>query len=166
MVIVVWAGEGRAVSVTRLLLCGLATALFISGAAIADEQQSAKDTSGYLASLGDMMTALQLRHAKLWYAARAGNWPLAEYELKQLDANLKQTTRFYPDTPIPEDVGKQLVAIDDAIKAKNVVGFELSFSALTTACNSCHQTAGREFIIIRRPTFPSPYSNQLFTPAK
>jgi hypothetical protein len=110
--------------------------------------------------------AIQLRHAKLWYAFKAGNWPLADYELQQLDANLDEAKRFYPSMAASDLAGtnKQAVLIADAIKAKNVREFDQSYVALTTACNSCHEAAGRAFIFIRKPVFPSPYSDQVFAP--
>ena len=49
-------------------------------------------------------------------------------------------------------------------KADMMKKIETSFDKLTNVCNSCHERAGRTFIIIRKPTFPSPYSNQLFAP--
>ena len=30
------------------------------------------------------MALQQLRHIKLWFAGRAGNWPLADYEIDEL----------------------------------------------------------------------------------
>ena len=41
------------------------------------------DTSN-LTSLADIMGVTQLRHIKLWYAGRAGNWQLTKYELAGL----------------------------------------------------------------------------------
>jgi len=44
--------------------------------------QSAKEP--YAPGLGEFMTATQLRHAKLWFAGNAANWPLADYEIGEL----------------------------------------------------------------------------------
>ena len=38
----------------------------------------------YKPGLGELMTLNQMRHAKLWYAGQSENWPLAEYELDEL----------------------------------------------------------------------------------
>jgi hypothetical protein len=34
--------------------------------------------------LGEIMSANQMRHVKLWFAGEAGNWPLASYEVDEL----------------------------------------------------------------------------------
>jgi hypothetical protein len=45
------------------------------------------DTSN-LTSLADIMGVTQLRHIKLWYAGRAGNWQLTKYELARISESL------------------------------------------------------------------------------
>src|SRR5215471_18604761 len=39
----------------------------------------------YTPGLGEIMTFQQMRHVKLWLAGQAGNWPLASYELDELN---------------------------------------------------------------------------------
>jgi hypothetical protein len=148
----------------KLLLCTLAL-FFISDASPAQDKP-ASPSSGYVPSLGDMMGAIQLRHSKLFYAAKAKNWSLADYELRQLVASLKEVTRLYPGTP-GSDVthsDKLAAVIGEALKARNEARFDLAFAELTADCNACHRAAGRAFIYLRRPTFPSPFSNQVFAP--
>src|ERR1700722_13760816 len=38
----------------------------------------------YQPGLGEIMALQQMRHIKLWFAGRAGNWPLADYEVGEL----------------------------------------------------------------------------------
>jgi hypothetical protein len=57
---------------------------------VSAEESPQQTSASYVPSLGDMMAAIQLRHAKIWYAAKLKNWDLADYELRQLEANLKQ----------------------------------------------------------------------------
>jgi hypothetical protein len=119
-------------------------------------------------SLGDLMAVVQVRHSKLWYAGNLRNWPLADYELQQLDATLKQATRTYPNTP-PSDLAttQRLTGlIGESIKAEDRAKFQQVFAQMTVECNNCHTAAGRAFILIRKPAFPSPYSNQSFAPSK
>jgi hypothetical protein len=35
------------------------------------------------------MTLTQMRHAKLWFAGQAANWPLAAYELDELHEGMQ-----------------------------------------------------------------------------
>jgi hypothetical protein len=53
----------------------------------------------YVPRLGDIMEVTQLRHFKLWYAGKAKNWRLANYELKQIKDSFQDATRFYPGLP-------------------------------------------------------------------
>ena len=42
--------------------------------------------------------------------------------------------------------------VEAAIKAKDRDKFIAAFDKLTAACNTCHQSANRRFIVIQRPT--------------
>jgi cytochrome c553 len=56
----------------------------------------------------------------------------------------------------------------DAIKAKDGTRFDRAFESFTSACNSCHEATGLEFIDIRvprlSPIMTSPLSDQSFAP--
>jgi hypothetical protein len=120
------------------------------------------------ARLGDLMATVQLRHSKLWYAGNLKNWPLADYELQQLDATLKQVARTDPNTPASDLTAteKPTSLIGESIKVEDRAKFQQAFAQMTVECNNCHRAAGRAFIIIRKPSFPSVYSNQAYAPSK
>lgn len=115
------------------------------------------------------MILTQLGHFKLWYAGAVQNWPLANYELIQIRANVVDAKRLYPNNsksdmtmmnPAADELGK-------AIEAKDSVKFTRSFSKLTNACNDCHEASGVGFIQIRVPRLSpietSPFSNESFS---
>ena len=129
---------------------------------VAVAQEQPRQSEAYTASLGDVMTIIQLRHGKVWYAAKLGNWPLAAYEFERLVASLRQVAGMGPDLPFESDPETNPLA--DAIAAMDEASFDTAFQRMTDACNSCHETAGLEFIVIRPPTRFSPYSNQIFEP--
>jgi hypothetical protein len=54
---------------------------------------------------------------------------------------------------------KSAAQVDAAIKAKD----RAAFVQLTETCNSCHQSQGYGFIVVRMPT-ASLHTNQIFTP--
>jgi hypothetical protein len=130
-----------------------------SSFAVVAQDRAPPSSASYMPSLGDMMAAIQLRHAKIWYAANLNNWSLADYELRQLMAGLKETTRLYADMPGSDMTGMEKVAVttDESIKARNAVRFEKAFAELTNECNNCHKATDRAFIVVRRPIFPSPF---------
>jgi hypothetical protein len=108
------------------------------------------------------MVVIQIRHAKLFYAVRRGNWPLADYELEQLISTLREVERYYPKTTPSNNAYKIGDALGEAIKGKDEAKFDQAFDQMTVGCNRCHEAADRSFILIRRPSYPSAFSNQLY----
>jgi hypothetical protein len=121
----------------------------------------------YVPALGDIMSATQLRHIKLWFAGKLKNWDLASYELRQIRTSLEDAANLYHGIPVAY-VGATLDpirAIGAAIEAKDGARFAKGFNDLTAGCNSCHAGIGRGFIVIQVPTV-SPFSDQSFVPHK
>jgi len=152
-------------SLSLILGATLLVAL-VTGASLAEEK-SAAPVTGYVPRLSDLMVVIQIRHSKLYYAVKRGNWPLAEFEREQLHSTLKEAGRYYPKT-IPESdltlADKTTTQMSEAIKARDEAEFDRAFAGMTAECNRCHEAAGRGFIFIRRPSFPSTFSNQLYGP--
>ena len=145
--------------------------LFISSSlpVLSQEQKPESSQEHYVPRLNTLMMVTQLGHFKLWYAGAVQNWPLANYELAQIRANIVDAKKFYPNksesnmsmmTPPADD-------LDDAIKAKDSAKFVRAFSKLTAACNSCHEETGVGFIKIRDPRLSpietSPFSDESFS---
>ena len=93
---------------SRALRWTLVAGLCASAGGLAAADDASKPSSGYVLSLGDIMTVVQLRHAKVWYAAQLGNWRLAAYELGRLDTSLGQAAQLYPDLPASATAGAKL----------------------------------------------------------
>ena len=124
----------------------------------------------YTPGLGEIMSLQQMRHSKLWSAGSAHNWPLAAYELDELKEGFDDAATFDPNhrgQPISGLIGEitpqPLANLEAAIKAKSTARFDAAFDQLTAACNNCHQSADKGFIVIRRPA-SSPYTDQDFAP--
>jgi cytochrome c553 len=126
--------------------------------------QAQTDTS-YVPRLSDLMVVIQIRHSKLFYAVKARNWLLADYELEQLVGTLREAGRYYPSTAPPMTLPEQIrSSLSAAIKAKNEAKFDQAFDEMNAGCNRCHGAADRAFIVIRRPSYPSAFSNQMYSP--
>jgi len=141
---------------------GLASGLSLR--AVAEEQDAGRPL------LSDLMVLTQLRHFKLWYAQRVGNWKLAAYELDQLETTIGRIVKLYPAASsisqanlIHEKTDPALSDIRRAISDRSSSRFEAAYMQITGACNQCHQAAGVGFIVVRVPT-KSPFGNQIFTP--
>ena len=123
----------------------------------------------YVPRFNTLMMVTQLGHFKLWYAGAVQNWPLANYELAQIRANIVDAKRLYPNK---SESNMSMMTepaddLDDAIKAKDSAKFVKAFSKLTAACNSCHEATGFGFIKIRDPRLSpietSPFSDESFS---
>jgi cytochrome c553 len=151
----------------RTLKIGLISTLAVLAVctgSIAEENSGQRATS-YVPRLSDLMVVIQIRHAKLFYAVRRGNWPLADYELEQLISTLSEAGRYYPKTTPPMTVADSIrTSLGEAIKAKDEAKFDRAFDEMNAGCNRCHEAADRPFIVIRRPSYPSAFSNQLYSP--
>src|SRR6476660_9807704 len=118
----------------------------------------------YKPGLGEFMTGIQLHHAKLWFAGQNQNWPLADFEIHEIQESLDDIDEFCKDRPEVKSIGMLRPAIDsvtNSIQQKNLQLFEKSFSLLTTTCNNCHKATDHGFNVVTIPTSP-PVSNQDF----
>jgi cytochrome c553 len=159
----------------RHVAVALAAWVAASLAAPADEQKPPPDQQkqpqqqSYTPRLNSLMILTQLGHFKLWYAGAVQNWPLANYELTQIRANIVDAKRLYPNNS-KSDMSAMNPAADDlgkAIEAKDTAKFVYSFNKLTNACNACHEASGVGFIRIRVPRLSpietSPFSDESFS---
>jgi hypothetical protein len=140
-----------------LVIAAIVTAVAASGADAPAQTTSAGGSS----ALSDLMTRLQLQHAKLWFAGKLGNWSLANYEALQLEDGFERASKLLSDPARSAPAKLQLQAVRHAIQQKDVPGFTKAYSALTDACNSCHRSSGFAAITIQVPLRP-PVENQLF----
>jgi len=122
----------------------------------------------YTPGLGEFMSGIQVHHAKLWFAGKAANWELADFEIKEIKEAVEDIKKFNMDRPEAKSIGMIVPAIDSmnsAIQQQNDQDFEKSFQFLTNTCNSCHRTTDHGFNVIIVPASP-PVSNQRFEPGK
>jgi hypothetical protein len=126
---------------------------------------AAQTTQKSPARLADIMSAVQFRHSKLWTAGQQKNWELAGYELELVKSSLTEAIAFYTDIPVENItmIDPPLKSMESAVAARNSKAFAKAFGELTTGCNSCHQSTGRDFIVMTVPT-ASPFGNQSFAP--
>ena len=119
----------------------------------------------YIPQLGDIMNTVQSRHIKLWLAGKAANWELATFELVRLKASLVEAAVLYSGIPASNvtTLANPLSDVAGAIEAKDGRGFTKAYNELTAACNGCHQSMGRPFLVIQAPN-ERPFGDQVFSP--
>jgi hypothetical protein len=107
--------------------------------------------------LGTVMMEYSTRFANIFYAAKGGNWDLAEYQLKEAleIQEVGETTRPKRADALKEFESKYLDPIGAAIKAKDAKAFETAFKAAEDGCNACHKDQGFPFIKYELPKAPA-----------
>jgi hypothetical protein len=122
----------------------------------------------YRPSLGELMSRIQMQHAKLWFGGLYANWPLAYYELSKMRETFGEAVEMETDRyevhQIPM-IYPSLDSISEAISLRNPQQFKRAFLLMTNNCNSCHQAVKFQFDIVTVPKAP-PETNQNFMPAK
>jgi len=128
--------------------------------------------AGFTPGLGEIMGLNQIRHEKLWFAGIHGNWPLASYELDEIQEGLEDAVKYNPTHEgvpepltvlIPRYTSSPMQQLRQAVDAKDRAAFEKAFDALTSGCNNCHQAANFGFNVVKRPS-TVPFSNQEYAP--
>jgi hypothetical protein len=144
----------------------IASALLAAGfTARAEDAPTPAANSPNVPGLGEIMTLQQLRHIKLWFAGRAGNWPLADYEVGELNEGFEDVAKLLGGDTVDKMVGAPIKALQKAVDEKNRRAFIAAYDSLSAGCNNCHRTLDHAFIAIQRPA-ALPYSDQKFTPRK
>ena len=117
--------------------------------------------------LGEFMTTIQLHAGKLWFAAKAANWDLAEYELAELKETMGAAKSLNAEkngvkisNVLDSVLQTEIAQLAESIKRKSSSEFEKSYDETLSACNGCHTESGHKFIRIIRPTAPPVTSQQ------
>jgi len=125
----------------------------------------AQQAKGNLPHLADLMNeAMQVHHAKLWYAGHANNWALAAYEVRKIKetiveiketiVDIQATSPQWQNVPVGEmlrSFDSSLDALDQVVKARDAAKFEIVYRDFTATCNGCHSRAGQPQIKIIQP---------------
>ena len=84
----------------------------------------------------DAMGLNQMRHAKLWFAGQAGNWPLAAYEIDEMREGFEDARHLHDhhkgvpqplSKMIPAFIDPPLAELDRAVAGKDPAAFARAF---------------------------------------
>jgi cytochrome c553 len=103
--------------------------------------------------LGTIMIEFGHRFYVAYYAAKAGNWELAEYEIHELieAQEVAEVTRPKYTKSLKAFEHSAMANLQKAIKAKDWKLFETNYTQTTDACNACHKSTGHQYIQYRLP---------------
>jgi hypothetical protein len=131
----------------------------VSEARPADERhRTIEEIFAIQPGLARLMPEVGNRYWKCWYAAEAGNWPLAIWQLKELKKLLRVCIFTRPkyiddlEAYIRDDLGPVTAALD----AHDFAAFDTAFRAATDRANWYHEKWNKDFIVWRLPDTPPP----------
>jgi hypothetical protein len=111
--------------------------------------------------LGTVMIEYGNRFTTMFYAAKGGNWGMADYQLKEMREiqEVGETTRPARAPMLKAFESSSLDSLAETIKAKDWKKFDGAFKDAVVGCNGCHAAQGFAFIKYELPkSSPSPTS--------
>ncbi|HUI05878.1 MAG TPA: hypothetical protein VL486_02620 [Verrucomicrobiae bacterium] len=109
--------------------------------------------------LGQLMPLVSERYWTLYYAAQAGNWALADYELRGLKSLWQKmsTTRPKYKGMLENYAQKIFEPLAQHIAAKHFAEFEKTYRAGITLANKMHGASNHAEIVWKLPPQPPPH---------
>jgi cytochrome c553 len=140
----------------RKILLTLAAAAALMGGG--HPTLSLEKLSAIQPGMGTVMMEYGHRFWTLYYAAKAGNWDLAAYQLhEQLEIQeVGEATRPKYAAKLKAFEATHLAKLEKAIEAKEIKAFERAYADATRACNRCHEETGHGYIHFTLPATPPP----------
>ena len=121
--------------------------------------------------LGTIMMEYGRRFAMLRGAVDAGDWGMAQYQLKEAREiqEVGEITRSGKADLLKNFEQNFLDPIDTAIQATDTAAFNTAFSSAIEGCNGCHVATGHPYVRVQEPlTPPQPFllaGNSALVPA-
>ncbi|HAB53599.1 MAG TPA: hypothetical protein DCE80_15735 [Ignavibacteriales bacterium] len=118
----------------------------------------------YTPGFGELMSNVQVHHAKLWFAGINQNWKLADFEIHEIEESLADILKYQSKRDESKSlnvINAPLENVNSAIEKRDLNLFKNTFVKLTNTCNACHEAVKFEFNKVKIPESP-PFSNQEF----
>jgi hypothetical protein len=108
--------------------------------------------------LARLMPEIGARFWKACYAARAANWPMATWQLKEMRKLLRlcEVTRPKYTDDIEEWLSDDLDPLMAALDAHDLATFEDRYHEAVDAANELHRRWQKEWIVWKLPDTPPP----------
>lgn len=107
--------------------------------------------------LGTVMREYGSRFTEMYFAAKGGNWRLAQYQLKEMleSQEVGEATRPNRAAALKGFEAEYLVPLRDSLKKKDFPAFEAGFRQAAAGCNGCHAGTGHGFVRYVLPQAPA-----------
>jgi len=130
---------------------------------LAQLQQDVQTLKDKAPSQSHSMMDVAYHYTNLWYAAQAGNWPLADFYWKETQSHMKWAVRIIPVRK--DNAGKEVklqdilqsieqspyMQVGKTIEEKDIDEFQTAYRYTMEGCYSCHKAADKPYL---RPQIP------------
>ena len=106
--------------------------------------------------LGTVMMEYSHRFYIAYYAAKAGNWELAKYELHEMleIQEVGEATRPEHAQALKAFEDTYLNKVEESVKSKKWKDFDVAYKKAVVGCNACHTASGHAYIRYKLPDTP------------
>jgi len=135
----------------------ISTAALPSAAAEEPLQKQVREIRAVMPKFGIPMREVGERFQNMYFAAQAGNWGLARYMARSMNAAMSpvKVSQEYLYPFWENFYGNYFKPVTMSIDAQDAGAFEKEFTAAIARCNSCHFEMGFAFVKVRKPTGPA-----------
>ena len=100
-----------------------------------------------------LMAEVGPRVHRMYYAAQAGNWPLAAYFAKSAGKQLQLSVDSRPkyDPAMSDYLREDWAPVVAAIKACDAAAFEVAYAQMVARANLLHAEFGKPFLVWKTP---------------
>ena len=108
--------------------------------------------------LGRIMPEIGARTWKLYYAAKAGNWPLAKFQAKEIRGLMELGTFTRPkyEDNLNQFLDENWKPLEDAVAREDFAAVESAFHKAVEAANAYHELRDKPYIRWKLPDSPPP----------
>jgi hypothetical protein len=139
-----------------------------SNADVAALKAEVERLKGMVPDQAHAMSDVEHHFANLWFAGKAGNWPLAEFYWKETLSHIHWAVRIIPVRK--DNAGREVklesilqaiestphLKLGDVIKRQDPKEFETTYrSFLAEGCYTCHKASDKPYLRPRVPDIPS-----------
>jgi hypothetical protein len=138
----------------------------VAGADVAALREEIERLKTLLPGQSVAMTQVAYNFNNLWFAAHAGNWPLAQFYFGDARGRLRWALRITPVrkistgdlelAPFLDGLEKgQLAKLGETITSKDLPQFEAAYRATLEGCHACHTASEKPYLSLQVPNAPA-----------
>jgi hypothetical protein len=114
------------------------------------------ELAGTQPGMDRLMAEVGPRVHRMYYSARAGNWPLAEYFFRSLVKQLRLCAFSRPKyaAELNEFLESECAVLRESLRGRQPAAFEHAYAEMVRRANAYHDHFGKPYIKWRTPSVP------------